>query len=350
MNTYNDFDGNCVDNNVPTCGTTKQALMDELEDKLKHFAHLWRAELYTEKHHYLKYNDSTRLFMDSIGKQMESIALTTCNYFFSDSGDTYEASGTGGSGYDLINVDTRKGVEVKSCNLIQNVICSCGRRYNPVLSSTCPSCGSAVRTERKDTRFGIDAKETIRQCENDLFDRFIFAQIDATELNPATGHVTLSIGIDSVAFVENDCFLVDSKEVDVNSLRKRLDPRLEYFYNQLENGKKAHCNLLPNSFDYYMLNPVRLFNIQISFSYEAMRDPIDVQIQAVNEYQRVPLEVCRKKEKELIRNTFVTYDPVTDTVMSSEFSQKMPWRKKNLGKERGDTTAHKDATLQRMWD
>lgn len=347
----NEFDGYYVDNFGPTCETTvKQALMDELEDKLRHFAHLWRAELYTEKHHYLKYNDSTRLFMDSIGKQMESIALTACNYFFSESGDSYEASGTGGSGYDLINIVTRRGVEVKSCNLIQNVICSCGRRYNPVLSATCPCCGSAVRTERKDTRFCIDAKETIRQCENDLFDRFIFAQIDATELNPATGLVTLSIGIDSVKFEDNDSYCIDPETLDVKTHRAKNDPRLEYFYNQAENGKKVHCNLLPNSFDYFKLNPVRLFNIQISFSYEAMKDPISVQIQAVNEFQRVPLEVCRKKEKELARNTFLSYDPVSDTVSGFEFSQKMPWRTKTLGKDRGDTTAHKDETLQRMWD
>ena len=321
-------------NNIRDTEKIKTNLLAELESKLRDFAQLWRTELYTEKFHYINYNDSTRLFMDSIGKQMESIALTSCNFAYSESGTDYEASGTGGSGYDLINIVTNKGVEVKSCNLMQNVICHCGRRYNPVLYSSCPVCGCSSRIERKDTRFGIDAKETIRQIEKGLFDRFIFLTVDDVETDTLNSRVTISIAVDCVRFEDEK------------------DPRLDYFRNQLEFGSKAHCNLLPNSYDYYKLCPFRLFDITVSFSYDSIDNKdTDVVIQEIGDYPSVPLDILRKKEQEYIKETCSTYDGADNSVFCKEFSQVMPFRHKSLGKRRGDTTINKDATLtQRMWD
>lgn len=321
-------------NYIRDIDTVRTNLLAELESKLCDFAQLWRTELYMEKSHYINYNDSTRLFMDSIGKQMESIALTSCNFAYSDTGRDYEASGTGGSGYDLINIVTNKGVEVKSCNLMQNVICHCGRRYNPVLYSTCPACGSSSRIERKDTRFGIDAKETIRQIEKGLFDRFIFLTVNNTDIDSLNSRVTISIAIDSVNFYGT------------------ADPRLDYFHNQIEFGSKAHCNLLPSSYDYYKLCPYRLFDISVSFSYDSInkKDTV-VCIQEIGEYLSVPLDILRKKEQEYIKENCSTYNSGENTVFCTEFSQVMPFRHKSLGKDRGDTTINKDATLtQRMWD
>ena len=116
-----------------------ETFKEELTSKLKDYAYLWQDELYIEDSHYHEYNDNVRHIMDSIGKEVESLALTVCNYFF---GEGYEGSGSGGSGYDLINRKLGKGVEVKSCNLAQNVTCSCNRKYNPILFHACPTCGS----------------------------------------------------------------------------------------------------------------------------------------------------------------------------------------------------------------
>lgn len=349
--------------------TTEQLLnpsnkyLKELQIKLINFVRIWRKELKTEKAHFTEYHDSTRLFMDSIGKHMESIALTCCNHFFGEADKyVFEASGTGGSGYDLINMKTHKGVEVKSCNLIQNVICSCGRRYNPLINSTCPSCGSSNRIERKDTRFGIDAKETIRQVEKDLFDRFMFITVNSLNSDIEDGEVKLSLLIDTVSLSDNVYYeYIDSKGVNTINLK---DIRLEYFRNQLEKGSKAHCNLLPNSYDYYKLCPTRLCDIVISFNYKKTLDlrPIDVNIEVVNKELSIPKLILRKKEvesldsfiesiKELDAEFFKDYvsDAYTDTSYdSSLFSIALPYRQKCLGKSRGDTTINKDESLVKI--
>lgn len=330
----------------------KRILKEELKNKLTDFVHLWATELFIEKNHYNNYNDSTRLFMDSIGKQMESIALTTCNYYFGENINDYEACGSEGFKYDLINTLTDKGVEVKSCNLMQNVICSCGKRYNPIIYSRCPVCGNTSRIERKDTRFIIDAKEIIRQIEKGLFDRFIFVTVDSTEVNTSESKVTISIAVDSVKFSDNPDdwgYALYKVEGYTTKTGRVVDPRLEYFYNQVEFGSKVRCNLLPNSYDYFKLLPERLFDITISFCYDMFddynKDKIKIDIKEPNRHPSVPLEILRKKERDFVEENFVSYNGGNNTVGCIEFSAKMPFRNKSLGKDRGDTTKQKDASL-----
>lgn len=323
----------------------------ELNTKLVNFANIWRQELSTELKHYNAYNDTTRLFMDSVGKQMESIALTCCNYLFgNDESSSFKASGTGGSGYDLINTVTHRGVEVKSCNLVQNVVCSCGSRYNPLLSNKCPTCGSINRLERRDTRFGIDAKETLRQVENGLFDRFMFITVDSLNSDIDNGEVELSLLIDTVDLNEDiECnkFLLDN---NTNSIK---DIRLDYFRNQLYHGKKAHCNLLPNSFDYYKLCPTRLFEIKVSFNHKLNTEvrPIDTYTKKVNRMLPVPKSILRKNEIALLENArrknnnILSTDDFAESYDALEFTTVVPYRHKTLGKNRGVTTINKDKSL-----
>lgn len=350
-------------------GTTNYSKRDdkyfrELNSKLFQFARIWKQELATEYSHSRDFNDSTRLFMDSIGKQMESIALTCCNYFYGEEDkNIFEASGTGSSGYDLINTKTHKGVEVKSCNLIQNVICSCGRRYNPLLTNTCPTCGSSDRTIRKDTRFNIDAKETLRQVDKDIFDRFMFITINSLNSNLEDGEVKLSLLVDTVNLGEDEYgWLPDINETG-NAVNFK-DIRLEYFRNQVNRGRGTHCNLLPNSFDYYKLCPTRLFEIVVAFNYKTTDTcyPIDVTVKKINQVLTVPKDVLRKKEvafmdryieslKENYPRDYKSYieKEVTNTSYNSYlFSSILPYRQKSLGKERGDTTINKDKSL--MWN
>ena len=61
-----------------------ETFKEELTSKLKDYAYLWQDELYIEDSHYHEYNDNVRHIMDSIGKEVESLALTVCNYFFGD--------------------------------------------------------------------------------------------------------------------------------------------------------------------------------------------------------------------------------------------------------------------------
>ena len=71
-----------------------RAFEQEFVGKIKNYAYLWQDELYIEDSHYHEYNDNVRHIMDSIGKEVESLALTVCNYFL---GGGYEGSGSGGS-------------------------------------------------------------------------------------------------------------------------------------------------------------------------------------------------------------------------------------------------------------
>ena len=306
-----------------------ETFKEELTSKLKNYAYLWQDELYIEDSHYHEYNDNVRHIMDSIGKEVESLALTVCNYFF---GEGYEGSGSGGSGYDLINRKLGKGVEVKSCNLAQNVTCSCNRKYNPILFNACPTCGSIERKVPRDARFGIDAKETLRQLDKGTFDRFIFCKVELSETKVSKKSVVFALSFYSVDFDDKELFNI----------------KRDYFKNQVEKGSKPHCNLLPDSFDFYKLVPKKLIEVLVgidfSHSSRLSSDEVRVDYREVHDNVRVPLSICKKAEKEIMK-TLPSYDPLEGTVDCKEFTLNVPYRHKSLGKDRGDTTINKDKTL-----
>lgn len=306
-----------------------ETFKEELTSKLKNYAYLWRDELYIEDSHYHEYNDNVRHIMDSIGKEVESMALTVCNYFF---GEGYEGSGSGGSGYDLINRKIGKGVEVKSCNLAQNVTCSCNRKYNPILFHACPTCGSIERKVPRDARFGIDAKETLRQLDKGTFDKFIFCKVELSETEVCERNVTFALSFSSVDFDDKELFNV----------------KRDYFKNQVEKGSKPHCNLLPDSFDFYKLVPKKLIEVLVGIDFSKpsrlSSDGVWVDYREVPDNVRVPLNICKKAEKEIMK-TLPSYDPLEGTVDCKEFTLNVPYRHKSLGKDRGDTTINKDKTL-----
>ena len=306
-----------------------ETFKEELTSKLRDYAYLWQDELYIEDSHYHEYNDNVRHIMDSIGKEVESLALTVCNYFF---GEGYEGSGSGGSGYDLINRKLGKGVEVKSCNLAQNVTCSCNRKYNPILFHACPTCGSIERKVPRDARFGIDAKETLRQLDKGTFDRFIFCKVELSETEVRERNVVFALSFSSVDFDDKELFNV----------------KRDYFKNQVEKGSKPHCNLLPDSFDFYKLVPKKLIEVLVGIDFSKpsreSSDGVWVDYREVPDNVRVPLNICKKAEKEIMKN-LPSYDPLEGTVDCKEFSLNVPYRHKSLGKDRGDTTINKDKTL-----
>lgn len=306
-----------------------ETFKEELTSKLRDYAYLWQDELYIEDSHYHEYNDNVRHIMDSIGKEVESLALTVCNYFF---GEGYEGSGSGGSGYDLINRKLGKGVEVKSCNLAQNVTCSCNRKYNPIIFHACPTCGSIERKIPRDARFGIDAKETLRQLDKGTFDRFIFCKVELSETEVRERNVVFALSFSSVDFDDKELFNV----------------KRDYFKNQVEKGSKPHCNLLPDSFDFYKLVPKKLIEVLVGIDFSKpsreSSDGVWVDYREVPDNVRVPLNICKKAEKEIMKN-LPSYDPLEGTVDCREFTLNVPYRQKSLGKDRGDTTINKDKTL-----
>lgn len=306
-----------------------ETFKEELTSKLRDYAYLWQDELYIEDSHYHEYNDNVRHIMDSIGKEVESLALTVCNYFF---GEGYEGSGSGGSGYDLINRKLGKGVEVKSCNLAQNVTCSCNRKYNPIIFHACPTCGSIERKIPRDARFGIDAKETLRQLDKGTFDRFIFCKVELSETEVRERNVVFALSFSFVDFDDKELFNV----------------KRDYFKNQVEKGSKPHCNLLPDSFDFYKLVPKKLIEVLVGIDFSKpsreSSDGVWVDYREVPDNVRVPLNICKKAEKEIMKN-LPSYDPLEGTVDCREFTLNVPYRQKSLGKDRGDTTINKDKTL-----
>jgi hypothetical protein len=163
--------------------------------------------------------------------------------------------GSGGSGFDLsdgISADESKFaclVQPKVCNKCVDTYCS----ENKVAKSTtieskfriiffypnCPKCGGNDFKYINDSRWGIDSKAGIQY--KDKMENYWLQTLEPTEYDS-----------NCRKFIYK-CFKVSAKNENFS----------EYLLNQMNNGSKDNCNLLPFSVDFYRFSPVKVVEVMI---------------------------------------------------------------------------------------
>ena len=279
--------------------------------ELEKIAMIWQLQLNLE---YCNTQKNVRLAFRDIGSFAEFLALDFC--------ENYTGSGSGGMGLDLVNRESEKAIEVKSCCLIQNAKCSkCGTKYNDLFAIRCPVCGSKDHLTPKDSRFGISTSELLQQIERGIFDCFIMCCLKQENHDSAKKEIEFEL----------EWFKIDFDD------KKIRDIQLDYFKNQKAKGKKDHCNLLPYSFDFYKLCPKKLSTVTIRINYSDLnKSPIVVERLSSHSVVRVPKSVLKSKEIDSFES-LSTYDAKTETADAVDFALHIPYRVKTLGKNRGDT-------------
>lgn len=277
-------------------------------NNLEKISKVWQIQLNIE---YSNPNHNTRISFKDIGSFCELLAT--------DYNAGYVGCGSGGMGFDLVNYATKKAVEVKSCCTIQNAKCtSCGTKFNSLFSDKCPKCSSTEYKKINDSRFGIDAKEFLNQYDKGYFDNFTICHISLVNQDKVRKELTVCL----------EWFRIDFKDTDIREIQ------LKYFENQASLGRKPHCNLLPFSFDFYKLCPVRIGKKHVLINYGDLNSNPVVSDQSFEREVRVPISVIPKDKETEFKNceTFKNL-----TVEVKDFTQHVDYKKKNLGKERGDT-------------
>jgi len=286
-------------------------------NSLEKIAKVWQIQLNLE---YCNVDDNTRLSFKDIGSFCELLA-TKYNIGF-------VGCGSGGMGFDLVNYKTKKAVEVKSCCQIQNSKCnSCGTKFNSLFVCKCPKCGSKSYKDISDSRFGIDAKEFLRQYYNGTIENFTLCYISLVNINKKDKKVTIKLEWFKVEFDDN----------------RVLTQQIQYFTNQNELGKKAHCNLLPYSYDFYKLCPTKIDDINIVISYDDLNiNPVIIPCKYDSNI-KVPISVIPTTNRYLFEMLSTFQNNFADI---QDFTRNMPYKEKSLGKERGDTRTKVDSALK----
>lgn len=163
-------------------------------------------------------------------------------------------TGSGGSGFDLS--DGISADESKFACLVQPKVCNkCVDTYSMennvskksieskcriiFFYSNCPKCGGNDFKYIKDSRWGIDSKAGIQY--KDKMENYWLQTLEPTEYDS-----------NCRTFIYK-CFRVLSKNENFS----------EYLQNQMENGSKDNCNLLPFSVDFYRFSPVKVAEVMI---------------------------------------------------------------------------------------
>ncbi len=293
--------------------------LNKLSD-IEKIAKIWQIELNME---YLKPQKNVRLSFKDIGP--------FCEYLATSFLPGYVGGGSGGMGFDLMNKTEGKAFEVKSCCTIQNAKCKkCGAKFNDLFYSACPDCNNSKYTSVGDSRFSINAKETLDEINEGIFAGFIFCHV--SKINHDENITTLTIKADWYKLQFNS----DIKDI-----------QLEYFKNQASNGRKQTCNLLPNNFDFYKLCPVKFYEASITINYGNLNETPIISSKECSEYPRVPIDILNKTEQEKFIK-LKTFNEKDKTADCREFTTVIPYRKKSLGKERGDTRTNLHNRIKRQ--
>lgn len=279
---------------------------------IEKMAKVWQIQLNME---YDKPEKNVRISFKDIGPFCEYIAI--------DFLPGYKGGGSGGMGFDLYNKKERKAYEVKSCCTIQNAKCTrCGAKFNNLFSDCCPDCGGTKFNDVNDSRLSINAKETLEEQDKGIFGGFILTSLSEYAHDTKRHDLTVLIEWFKLDF-ENDLSIKDI--------------RLKYFENQKEQGKANTCNLLPNSYDFFKLNPLKIAEAKIKINYADLNRKPLVKMEKTNYYKRVSENILKNGKEHEEFKRLKTYDPATKTADAKDFTLNFPYRNKSLGKERGDT-------------
>jgi hypothetical protein len=280
-----------------------------LYNELFDIAKIWQYQLHLE---YSNPNRNIRISFKDIGSFGELLAISY------NSG--YIGTGSGAMGLDLVNKETNKSIEVKSCCTIQNSKCQCGTKFNPLFHDKCPVCnnnGMGI----EDSRFTINAKEFLSQYNEGFFDNFTLFHVSQINHNKDNKEIGIHLSL----------YKIDFSDQETRNIK------LDYFKKQAKNGKKPNCNLLPFSFDFFKLCPVLIDSFRIRLNYENMDSkPVIEHENHIAKRLRVPINILRDKEKKAFRK-LISYSSKDETVDVIDFTKHIPYRKKTHGKNRGDT-------------
>jgi hypothetical protein len=111
-------------------------------------------------------------------------------------------------------------------------------------------------------------------------------------------------------------------------------------------GRKPHCNLLPNSFDFYKLCPVKICEIDISFNVNNLKIEPKIIKKYCDFIPRVTYNILTKSEQEKFK-LLSSYDIKTNTSDTIDFTLNLDYRNKSLGKNRGDVRKNLDKILNK---
>lgn len=285
-------------------------------------AKIWQKQLNLE---FINAKKNVRMSFKDIGAFCEFLAI--------DFYDGFIGGGSGGMGFDLMNVKTGKGVEVKSCCTIQNAKCKkCKNKYNDLFLTKCPFCNSTDKEIINDSRFGINAESFLDEYSKELFDSFILSHVGLVEHQK-----------------ENSTILIHFRWFKISFENKKIvKKQLLYFENQAKYGKKNTCNLLPYSFDFFKLCPTYLEEIIMSINYKDLNiTPEIIKDTVINKPLRIKVTSNLFTEEQILKITKLkTYNRKDNTIDSIDFTLNIPYKHKSLGKERGDTKINKYKKLK----
>ncbi len=290
----------------------KEYTKQELEDFLKKYSIIWRQQLNIE-YEYRSKNVSTAF--KGIGAFGELFAALYNSGFV--------GSGSGGLGFDLINEEQQKEIEVKTSSTFQSNKCdNCEFKFSKIFT-TCSNCESDNFHDISDSRFSINAKSLLDAYDKKIISALVLFHIfdKPKSINLTTGEITFIVNCYNVPFNYDN----SKKEVK----------RLQYFRNQKEQSKKSNCcNLLPCSYDFYLLSPEFFDSWEISFNFINLDTPIKItnQFNQVNKQIEVNISICSSKEE---KDLFKKLSNRKNTLPLEVFAKNFEYRKKRFNKDRG---------------
>jgi hypothetical protein len=212
----------------------------------------------------------------------------------------------GGCGFDLVDKGG-KADEVKTICFIQPKSCNSCDSKVPFFQPTCTICGGADFRYIRDSRAGINVVEHFKYLKQ--FENYWFVIID---------------------------FVNEQIDIKIYKIRARTKYFEQLLMNQYQNSKSTTCNIIPYSYDFYAIGPIRICEILMS------QDKIDITLNLDNTtHEEFSCSVLSSRERD---EYCIARD--IETVPYQEIESKLKVRKKTLGRARGNLDRNRTTTSE----